>query len=765
MAHNGMDEIKGYEFGEFRIDLTQRLLLKHGERVTIRPKIFDLLLLLVEKRGEVVSKETIISRVWPEEVVEDSNLTQSIHYLRRIIDDPSRNESYILTVPTRGYLLATDIRQVTDWEAASLPPARELPVEELSPASDLLAVEPATDLKKWSHGRLLFYGSIGFLVVCGLIWLVTSLIFRSSITNLTILSLTPINGLQLDPEFSPNGKLLAFSSYGEAGKNEDIYLKRTDQAQLIRMTTSPEADRSPVWSPDGKSLAFLRWVSGDRLKARVILTDLDGRGEREVGESRGALGWMPDGRQLIVSDLETSSGDRDGASTVLYLISLDGLERKPLTFSSQTKSVDTMPRVLANGIIVAFLRSYGEAGRDIHILDVPSGKITQITSDRRMISCFRWGLRASGFYFVSDRGGEARLWHITIKGMVPEIFEENGIPRLVDQIPYEFDQFAISPDGRQLVYSKYLKDNQTQILDISTSGEKRDEWGCLIASAKTDESPQFSPDGKQVAYVSHRSGWDEIWLARQDCGQPIQLTNLRGPQIGHLRWSPNGGKFVFARMVDGQFEIFTIRVDGTDLQRLTINDYADVDPSWSRDGMWIYFESLSTPQGVINRIPSNGGDSVAIIANGGRNPVESVDGARLYFTRAGILWSKYLRSVENGQGPEMVVEQLSGLSVDQYWHIAPGSVYFVAANTGPMMAIDRLDLASGRIERVAEINGFRSSDSGGIGVSSDDRYLAINFNYGAISDMTIVEGWRRGPFSQYLIEKLHIEKLMYPKML
>jgi hypothetical protein len=109
-----------------------------------------------------------------------------------------------------------------------------------------LAVEPATDLKKWSRGRLLFYGSIGFLVVCGFVWLVTSLIFRSSITNLTILSLTPINGLQLDPEFSPNGKLLAFSSYGEAGTNEDIYLKRTDQAQLIRMTTSPEADRSPV---------------------------------------------------------------------------------------------------------------------------------------------------------------------------------------------------------------------------------------------------------------------------------------------------------------------------------------------------------------------------------------------------------------------------------------------------------------------------------------------------------------------------------------
>jgi len=762
-----MDEIKGYEFGEFRIDLRQHLLLKNGVQVPFRPKIFDLLLLLVEKRGEVVSKEMIFSRVWPDEVVEDGNLTQCIHYLRRIVDDPSQNESYILTVPTRGYLLTADIRQVTDWDAVSLPAAQELlDARELSPASDRLVVEPATDLEKWSRGRLLFYGSIGFLVVCGLIWLVTSLIFRSSITNLTILSLTPINGLQLDPEFSPNGKLLAFSSYGEAGKNEDIYLKRTDQAQLIRMTTSPEADRSPVWSPDGKSLAFLRWVSGDRLKARVVLTDLDGRGEREVGESRGALGWMPDGRQLIVSDLETSSGDRDGASTVLYLISLDGLERKPLTFSSQTKSVDTMPRVLANGIIVAFLRSYGEAGRDIHILDVPSGKITQVTSDRRMISCFRWGLRASGFYFVSDRGGEARLWHITIKGMmVTEIFEENGIPRLVDQIPYELDQFAISPNGQQLVYSRYLKHNQTQILDISTSGEKRDEWGCLIASAKTDESPQFSPDGKQVAYVSHRSGWDEIWLARQDCGQPIQLTNLRGQQIGHLRWSPNGGNFVFARMVDGQFEIFTIRVDGTDLQRLTINDYADVDPSWSRDGMWIYFESLSTPQGVINRIPSNGGDSVAIIPNGGRKPVESVDGARLYFTRAGILWSKDLRSVENGQGPEMVVEQLSGLSVDQYWHIAPGSVYFVAANTGPMMAIDRLDLASGRIERVAEINGFRSSDSGGIGVSSDDRYLAINFNYGAISDMTIVEGWRRGPFSQYLIEKLHIEKLLYPKML
>ena len=540
-------------------------------------------------------------------------------------------------------------------------------------------------------------------------------------------------------------------------------MKRVEPDQLIKVSNNADADRAPVVAPDGRSLAFLRWSGQNRHRAKIILTDREGGGEREVGESCGVLEWMPDSAHLIISDPESPAVNLAKASLVLYQISLDGRERRQLTFSSKTKSIDTMPRVLMNGKLVAFLRSFGNYDKDINLLDLATGNITQITHDRRMISSFRWGVRGAGFYFVSDRSGQSRLWYISVIGMSREIFQKAGIARLVEQIPYELDQFVISPDGRLLAYSRNQKDNQTQILDVSTGVEKSSKLGCIIPSAKTDVPPQFSPDGIQVAYVTHEGGSDEIWLIRRDCSQPIRLVNLRGDRIGGLRWSPNGTNLVFERMVDGQFEIFTIRVDGTGLQRLTTNEYDDVDPSWSRDGRWIYFESMSTPQGLINRIPATGGEVVTIVSAGGTRPVESVDGSTLYFTRAGFLWSKELRVLEDGRATELIVQPLRNLPVGSYWHLAAGSIYFISDNSKPMMSIDRLDLSSGKIDRVAEINGSRFTDSGGLSVSPDEHNVAVSIRYGSVNELSIAEGWKVNPLSQYMIRTFHLENILFPK--
>lgn len=760
-----MDDITGYDFAEFRIDLSERILLQRGEQVAIRPKIFDLLLLLIEKRGEVVSKEIIINRIWPDEFVEDGNLTQSIYYLRRIIDDPGQNTSHILTVPTRGYLFTAEVDLVTDQKTDSSlsRDGLEEPEVEPSPAYDLTVILADSGMIRRPRRKILLTGAIIFLIVCCLTGLGVYLVSVSSIRHLTILSISSIPGLQLDPEFSPDGKFLAFSGYDEAGRNEDIYLKKVDQDQVIRITTNTDAERSPVFSPDGRSIAFLRWTDKNRQRAKIILTDPEGGGEKEVGESCGALAWMPDSAHLIINDSESLAMDLSKESLVLYQISLDGRERRQLTFSSKTKFIDTMPRLSANGKHLAFLRSLGSHDQDIHILEIPSGNITQVTSDHRLISSFRWGVRGAGFYFVSDRSGQSRLWFIAVIGMSREIFQKSGIPRLTEQIPYELDQFVISPDGRLLAYSKNQKGSQTQIIDLVSGGEKVRELGCIVASTRTYDSPQFSPDGRKVAFVSHRSGSAEIWLANFDCSQPVQLTKLGGESIGALRWSPGGVNLVFERIVDGQFEIYTIRLDGGGLQRLTNNEYDDLGPSWSRDGRSIYFESMSTPQGRINRIPATGGEVVPIVSAGGSRPVESVDGTKLYFTRAGTLWSKDLRATEDGRARESIVEPLRNLRVDNYWHLASGAVYFISDNTGSMMAVDRLDFSSGKIRRVTEINGSRYKDSGSLNVSSDERYIIVTFSYGGTNNLSIVEGWRIHPLSQYLIKKLYLENILFPK--
>jgi len=73
-----------YEFGEFRIDRLDRVLMRDGELVPLTPKVFDLLLLLIENHGHVVGKERLMSEVWPDTFVEEGNLTQNISVLRKV---------------------------------------------------------------------------------------------------------------------------------------------------------------------------------------------------------------------------------------------------------------------------------------------------------------------------------------------------------------------------------------------------------------------------------------------------------------------------------------------------------------------------------------------------------------------------------------------------------------------------------------------------------------------------------------------------------
>lgn len=101
-----------YEFGPFRIDPLKRLLLRDGQAVALASKSFDTLLLLVERRGEVMLKDELMQRLWPDTTVEENNLTQQISALRRALGERAAEHRYIVTVPGRGYGFVSDVREV-----------------------------------------------------------------------------------------------------------------------------------------------------------------------------------------------------------------------------------------------------------------------------------------------------------------------------------------------------------------------------------------------------------------------------------------------------------------------------------------------------------------------------------------------------------------------------------------------------------------------------------------------------------------------------
>lgn len=105
-----------YEFGPFRLDSDERLLLRDNEVVQLTPKAFDTLVVLVENNGHVLSKEELIQEVWPDSFVEENNLAQNISILRKALGEAAAGLKFIETVPKRGYRFVADVRELADEE-------------------------------------------------------------------------------------------------------------------------------------------------------------------------------------------------------------------------------------------------------------------------------------------------------------------------------------------------------------------------------------------------------------------------------------------------------------------------------------------------------------------------------------------------------------------------------------------------------------------------------------------------------------------------
>ena len=115
-----------YEFGPYSLDQTQMLLRRAGNVVPLQLRALETLLVLLRQRGEVVSKQELMEKVWPDSFVEEGNLTQNIFVLRRELGKTPEGEEYIQTVPKRGYRMNVAVRKENGTgqrEEMEIPPA------------------------------------------------------------------------------------------------------------------------------------------------------------------------------------------------------------------------------------------------------------------------------------------------------------------------------------------------------------------------------------------------------------------------------------------------------------------------------------------------------------------------------------------------------------------------------------------------------------------------------------------------------------------
>lgn len=743
MSHGQRDHI--IKFGPYRLETRRRRLYRGEDQVRLTPKTYEILLLLVERTGELVEKDQIIERIWPDHIVEESNLSQQVYRLRRILGDSPKSQEYILTVPGRGYIFNHEVEFKPVGAGAGAAEA-----EETASAPSGLGQTDAgengrqpgdaqSESRPSGQGRagaLRSYSSIArppaivLMLVAITLFLAATLLgvlwFRSTASADLVVprieSLVTLPGEEGHPAFSPDGRYVAFTSEGQTRDNQDIYVRMVDEDVMWQVTSHPDKDTQATWSPDGTQIAFLRNTgrSGDPYK--LIIVPVRGGDEREVGRVRGGLSWSPDGKYLAVSYNEGA-----GAATSLCLFSPESGERRILT-TTPADVYDTNQHYSPDGKRIAFVRWKNNSASDLYVYTLEGGELKRLTYDDKLITDFEWAPGSDQIYFVSNRRDNSLLWRVDLAG---------GQPVLEPGAPVDLHSITVSPDGRHLAFTQPLTDTLIEVFRGTGKGAKDSRPICAINSSRADDTPRFSPDGSRIAFVSTRTGLDEIWIANADCSSAQQLTRFNQNSVGSPRWSPDGKMLAFDRDIDGSTEIFTIGINGTDLRQLTNEKAAENMPAWSPDGRWIYFGSDQSSVSRIHRVPVSGGVAEQVTQSPGREAIPSADGRSLYYTNADQLWRKDLLT-----GVEGPVPGLEKVAVGRYWDIAGGTLYYVSQQSTEEPVVWTLDIESRRVDQLFELPGSLARWVPGITFAPRQNLIAVGYVANRLGDISLIRKWK-----------------------
>jgi len=188
---------------------------------------------------------------------------------------------------------------------------------------------------------------------------------------------------------------------------------------------------------------------------------------------------------------------------------------------------------------------------------------------------------------------------------------------------------AIALLADRLAYAQSLSNED--ILQIQPGKPPRG----FASSTRFEALPQYSPDGRRVAFFSDRSGQMEIWVCAADGSHPVQLTNFQD-WSGTPRWSPDGTSLAFDRHIKGVWHVLVMASDGGASRRLTSSESDEVVPSWSRDGKWIYYASNRTGRYEIWKAPAKGGQGTQVTRNGGWTAFDLTTASRFITRRISI---------------------------------------------------------------------------------------------------------------------------------
>ena len=196
----------------------------------------------------------------------------------------------------------------------------------------------------------------------------------------------------------------------------------------------------------------------------------------------------------------------------------------------------------------------------------------------------------------------------------------------------------------------------------------------FIHSTRLEIAPQYSPDGKRIAFQSDRSGIWGIWISDADSSHSVDLFSQPGASAGTPRWSPDGQRIAFDLGPKENIDIYVIRASGGKPIRLTIEPGDDMAPSWSRDGKWVYFASIRTGRYEIWKVSAGGGEATQVTRNGGGTAFESPDGKSVFFIKEDSLQGLWKMPVSGGEDNQVLPSVFA-----RAFSLVNDGIYFIPA--------------------------------------------------------------------------------------
>ena len=574
------------QFGDVKIDLGTFEVRRKGLRVHLEKQPFDLLVLLLRNRGDLVPRKEIAESLWDSNVfVEtDRSINNAIRKIRLALGDDPEHPRFIETVSGRGYRFIASVSFSSDGQPVAIP-QESVSIDGHRAVENTGSVKPATSAAdtlpaernkrspaRKTVGRFVL-GAVTFLLVAGMIWeLRQKSDQRKEPTERREHSYTQITNFTdsaVAPALSPDGRMVAFYRSNSWFLTPDqIYVKLLPDGEPVQLTNDSKLKYGVAFSPDGSRVAYTTYSPEltDEWKTFTV-SPLGGEPSLLLSNAAG-LSWL-DQRRVLFSEIDT------GAHMGIVMARENRSEYRKVYFPQHQRMMAHFSYVSPNRqwAIVVEMDPIWQPCRLISLLG--SSQSRQVGPQGQCTSA-AWSPDGKWMYFGAEVEGTNHLW----RQRFPE-----GEPEQITFGPAEEDGVAVAPDGRSIITSIGLHESALWIHDKKGERAFSSEGYVSPASAK------FSSDGKLLYYLMRRdssssSSPSELW--RKDLESGKSQKALPGMSMAEYDVSNDGKEVVFSTQPLGKAsQLWLAHMDGSSPPRL-ITSTGERAPHFGPDAQVIF---------------------------------------------------------------------------------------------------------------------------------------------------------------------------------